>query len=76
MSDRNPLYIMVCARCLRASCWYGGEFMCDDALGAGVTVRLVDEMLDGKPDYVREKMRRVYGHVPDFSEALPAAIVA
>jgi len=32
--------ITVCDKCLRACCWQG-EFMCDDARGAGTTEKTV-----------------------------------
>ena len=33
MNDNN--IIIVCDKCLQASCWYG-EFMCDEAKHAGI----------------------------------------
>lgn len=35
--------VTVCDRCLRACCWQG-EFMCDDARGAGTTEKTVGEL--------------------------------
>jgi hypothetical protein len=38
--------VTVCDKCFRASCWHG-EFMCDDARGAGITVKTVAELRAG-----------------------------
>ena len=35
--------IVVCDKCLRASCWHG-YFMCDDAKEAGIVEKTVDEL--------------------------------
>lgn len=36
--------VLVCSKCLRASCWYG-EFMCDAAQSAGLKIMTVGELL-------------------------------
>jgi hypothetical protein len=41
MSDDDK--VTVCAECLRASCWHG-EFMCEKARHADVTVRTVRQL--------------------------------
>lgn len=38
--------VTVCDKCMRACCWQG-EFMCDEALGAGTVVRTVAELRAG-----------------------------
>lgn len=35
--------VLVCDKCFRACCWYG-EFMCDDAQGAGLKVLTVADL--------------------------------
>jgi hypothetical protein len=35
--------VTVCDNCLQASCWHG-EFMCDEARGAGTIVKTVAEL--------------------------------
>lgn len=39
----NDRLITVCSACLRASCWHG-NFMCDDAVGAGTVRKTVREL--------------------------------
>jgi hypothetical protein len=48
VSDKIDLdkKITVCDHCFRACCWQG-QFMCDDARGAGTTVRTVRELREG-----------------------------
>ncbi len=57
--------VMVCDACLRASCWYG-EFMCDDARSAGLTVLTVGDLIklgsEHEDNWSDEKMMRVYGN--------------
>lgn len=38
--------VTVCDKCLRACCWHG-EFMCDAARNAGITVKTVSELRAG-----------------------------
>jgi epoxyqueuosine reductase QueG len=39
--------VTVCDKCFRACCWQG-EFMCDEARTAGITVKTVAELRAGK----------------------------
>lgn len=63
-ANENVLEVLVCSRCLRASCWYG-ELMCDDAQSAGLVVIPVDELHKlhrEHPSYwTRDKFEKVYG---------------
>jgi hypothetical protein len=56
--------VLVCDKCLRASCWYG-EFMCEDAISAGLRVLTVAQLrkldLESKDFWTDEKMIEVYG---------------
>ena len=42
--------ILVCDKCLRASCWQG-IFMCDDAQKAGTVEKTVDELCKLKLEF-------------------------
>ena len=56
--------VLVCDKCLRASCWYG-EFMCDDAQGAGLKILTVAELRKLKREHrdfwTDAKMIEIYG---------------
>jgi hypothetical protein len=56
--------VLVCGKCLRASCWYG-EFMCDDAQSAGLKILQVNDLrkLDREHEdfWTDEKMIEQYG---------------
>lgn len=56
--------VTVCDKCLRASCWHG-EFMCDDARGAGtinLPVSKLQELRREHPShYSVEKITKVCG---------------
>jgi hypothetical protein len=56
--------VMVCDKCLRASCWYG-EFMCDEARAAGLVIKTVGELrsldLEHESYWSDEKLLAVYG---------------
>lgn len=56
--------VMVCDKCLKASCWYG-EFMCDESQMAGTTVRTVAELealgYEHPSYWSRDKFNEVYG---------------
>ena len=43
MATPNEAKVLVCDKCLRAACWYG-EFMCDDAVSAGLKVLTVGDL--------------------------------
>ena len=62
--SRGERRVLVCDKCLRACCWYG-EFMCDDAQGAGtgiLTTRQLRRLNLEHPDYwSRKKFAEVYG---------------
>jgi hypothetical protein len=61
MTDRT---ITVCAECLTASCWHG-EFMCDNAVTAGLAEKTVAELralrLEHPNNYSVAKISRVCG---------------
>jgi len=56
--------VLVCDKCLKASCWHG-EFMCDEAQTAGLKVLTVGDLqkLDREhpENWSDEKMIEVYG---------------
>ena len=56
--------VLVCSQCARASCWYG-EFMCEDARGAGLRILTVSDLrkLDREHEdfWSDEKMIEQYG---------------
>ena len=62
--DTEKLKVLVCDKCLRACCWYG-EFMCDDAVQAGLKILTVGDLrkLDREHEdyWSDEKMINVYG---------------
>lgn len=64
MGLKNAAKVLVCSKCLRACCWYG-EFMCEDAGGAGLKILTVGDLrkLDRESsDYwTNEKMVEIYG---------------
>ena len=64
MSTPNDAKVLVCDKCLRACCWYG-EFMCDDAVQAGLKILTVGDLrkLDREHEdyWSDEKMINVYG---------------
>lgn len=39
----EPLFVTVCDKCLRASCWQG-DFYCDEARTAGTVEKHVSEL--------------------------------
>jgi len=41
---RKSYMVTVCDKCFRASCWQG-EFMCDDAVSAGITLKSVKDLI-------------------------------
>ncbi|MDE2102993.1 MAG: hypothetical protein KGL39_37460 [Patescibacteria group bacterium] len=47
-------YVLVCEKCLRASCFHG-IFMCDDAATAGIVEKRSDEL-----DELRKEHRSYY----------------
>lgn len=64
--------VMVCDKCLRAAC-YHGDFMCDDAPGAGTVIKTVGELrplgLEHSDHWGAKTMTRIYG----TSDPFPAA---
>jgi hypothetical protein len=56
--------VLVCDKCLRASCWYG-EFFCDDAVGADLKIMTVGDLRklnrEHEDYWTDEKMIEVYG---------------
>lgn len=56
--------ILVCSKCLRASCWYG-VFMCDDAISAGLKLLSVRDCRklnrEHEDFWTDEKMIEIYG---------------
>lgn len=64
MGKKNSAKVLVCNKCLRACCWYG-EFMCDDAIGAGLKILTVGDLKKLKresSDYWTDgKMIEIYG---------------
>lgn len=58
--------VLVCDKCLRACCWYG-EFMCDEAVTAGLKILTVADLrrLDREHEeyWTDEKLIQVYGEV-------------
>ena len=56
--------VEVCDSCLQASCWYG-EFMCDNAKGAGTCLKTVKELkekaLENHEYWSDQKMIEVFG---------------
>jgi hypothetical protein len=56
--------VLVCDKCLRACCWYG-EFMCEDAVGAGLVVMTVDDLRklsrESEDYWSDETMIKIYG---------------
>lgn len=64
MATPDTARVLVCDKCLRAACWYG-EFMCDDAVSAGIKVMKVADLrkLDREHEefWSDEKMIEVYG---------------
>jgi hypothetical protein len=63
MEDKNKL-VEVCAECNRACCWYG-NFMCDNAFGAGTSLKTVEELqklgLEHPENWSDKMMKEVYG---------------
>ena len=68
----RPLFIMVCESCLTAVCWYG-EFFCDDARHANVVIKPVEELaalgLEHPDNWTTDKLRKIYGDIPDFAQS-------
>lgn len=60
----NNSKVMVCDKCLRASCWHD-EFRCDEAYGAGLVIKTVGELrklgLEHEDNWSDKKMIQVYG---------------
>lgn len=56
--------IMVCANCLRASCYYG-EFYCEDYKTANTTIKTIGELrklkLENSDYWKSETLQKVYG---------------
>lgn len=44
MTDSLDRLVLVCANCLRASCWHG-NFYCEKAKSTGVTKKTLRELL-------------------------------
>lgn len=64
--------VLVCDKCFRACCWYG-EFMCDEAVGAGLCVLTVGDLrklkLEHSEYWTKKTFLRVYGTAsPRFRE--------
>lgn len=61
---KDSAKVLVCDKCLRAACWYG-EFMCQDAQGAGLKILPVGELRklarEHEDFWSDEKMLEVYG---------------
>lgn len=61
---KNYAEVLVCDKCLRASCWYD-IFPCNDNIGAGLcvlTVGALTKLQLESPDYWTGKMfARIYG---------------
>lgn len=61
--------IMVCDRCFRAIC-YHGEMMCDEATGAGTTIKTVGELralkLEHPDNWSQRVLLKVYGDANPF----------
>lgn len=75
MTLQQAKMILVCDCCLRACCYYG-EFMCDDARGAGtgvLPVQILKALKREHPEYWTNKtFDRIYGTTkPDFSREPP-----
>lgn len=70
MSDNERMpdetTVFVCEECLTASCWYG-EFYCEDAKGADITVRTVGELrelkLENEQAWSDEVFLKIHGHL-------------
>lgn len=64
MPDFEKKLVEVCDNCKQASCWYG-EFMCDNARGAGTVKKTVSELrvmkLESEDYWSDECMNEVYG---------------
>lgn len=56
--------VLVCDKCLRASCWYG-EFMCEEAGGAGLQIVTVADLRKLKREHEEywsdKKLIQIYG---------------
>lgn len=61
---RDTRKVLVCDACLKASCWYG-EFMCDDAVGAGLKIVEIEDLKGlnrEHPEYWEDEyLIRIYG---------------
>lgn len=65
-AKRRDYLVTVCDACSRASCWHG-EFMCEDAAGAGTKDVLASELRTLKAEhsshFTRKELMRVCGYV-------------
>ena len=65
MSSYFNKLIEVCDKCFTASCWYG-EFMCDNSIQAGTTLKTVAELknlnLEHKDNWSSKKLLEIYGN--------------
>ena len=63
---RQDYWVIVCDKCLTASCWHG-EFICQQSQSAGVTKKLASELkalnLEHPSHYSRKKLIEVCGCV-------------
>jgi len=65
----NDKLVEVCDKCSRACCWYG-EFMCDDAYGAGTKILAISELkkLENENEHYwsDEYMIKIFGEPAPF----------
>jgi hypothetical protein len=62
--EREDFKVLVCDKCLKASCWHG-EFMCDEAASAGLKLIRVRDLRglnrEHEDHWSPEKMIAIYG---------------